>query len=40
MAERLGGGTHPLVADMAKDVAATQAVEIDRMQGVLTDLEA
>ena len=40
MAERLGQGTHPLVMDMAKDVAATQAVEIARMQEVLADLEA
>ena len=40
MADRLGGGTHPIVTDMAKDVAATQAVEIARMQEVLTDLEA
>ena len=40
MAERLGGGTHPLVMDMAKDVAATQSVEIARMQEVLADLEA
>jgi uncharacterized protein (DUF305 family) len=40
MDERLGQGTHPLVMDMAKDVSATQAVEIDRMQMVLTDLEA
>lgn len=40
MAERLGGGTHPLVMDMAKDVAATQSVEIARMQEVLTDLES
>jgi uncharacterized protein (DUF305 family) len=40
MADRLGGGTHPIVMDMAKDVAATQAVEIARMQEVLADLEA
>ena len=40
MADRLGGGTHPLVMDMAKDVAATQSVEIARMQEVLGDLEA
>lgn len=40
MASRLGQGTHPLVMDMAKDVAATQTVEINRMQEVLTDLEA
>jgi uncharacterized protein (DUF305 family) len=40
MAERLGGGTHPLVMDMAKDVSATQSVEIGRMQQVLDDLEA
>ena len=39
MANRLGQGTHPLVMDMAKDVAATQSVEIARMQEVLTDLE-
>jgi uncharacterized protein (DUF305 family) len=40
MASRLGQGTHPLVMDMAKDVAATQTVEIARMQEVLADLEA
>ena len=40
MAYRLGQGTHPLVMDLAKDVAATQTVEINRMQEVLTDLEA
>ena len=40
MASRLGQGTHPLVMDMAKDVAATQSVEIKRMQEVLFDLEA
>ena len=40
MANRLGQGTHPLVMDMAKDVSATQSVEITRMQEVLTDLEA
>jgi uncharacterized protein (DUF305 family) len=40
MADRLGQGTHPLVMDMAKDVSATQSVEIARMQEVLTDLEA
>jgi uncharacterized protein (DUF305 family) len=40
MAERLGGGTHPLVMDMAKDVAATQSVESTRLQEVLADLEA
>lgn len=40
MAERLGQGTHPLVMDMAKDVAVTQSVEITRMQEVLADLAA
>lgn len=40
MADRLGQGTHPLVMDMAKDVAATQSVEITRMQEVLADLAA
>jgi uncharacterized protein (DUF305 family) len=40
MANRLGQGTHPLVMDMAKDVSATQSVEIARMQEVLSDLEA
>jgi uncharacterized protein (DUF305 family) len=40
MADRLGQGTHPLVMDMAKDVSATQTVEITRMQEVLTDLDA
>ena len=40
MADRLGGGTHPLVMDMVKDVASTQSVEISRMQEVLGDLEA
>lgn len=40
MANRLGQGTHPLVMDMAKDVSATQSVEIKRMQEVLTDLDA
>jgi len=40
MADRLGQGTHPLVMDMAKDVTATQSVEITRMQDVLADLEA
>ena len=40
MANRLGQGTHPLVMDMAKDVSATQSVEITRMQEVLTDLAA
>lgn len=40
MAGRLGQGTHPLVMDMAKDVVLTQSVEIDRMSGVLADLEA
>ncbi len=40
MANRLGQGTHPIVMDMAKDVAATQSVEITRMQEVLADLEA
>ena len=39
MAERLGQGTHPLVMETAKDVAATQSVEIARMQEVLTDLQ-
>lgn len=40
MADRLGQGTHPLVMDMAKDVAATQTFEIARMQEVLADLAA
>ena len=40
MAERLGQGTHPQVMDMAKDVVATQSVEITRMQEVLGDLPA
>ena len=40
MAERVGQGTHPLVMEMAKDVAVTQSVEITRMQEVLTDLDA
>ena len=40
MANRLGQGTHPVVMDMAKDVAATQSVEVTRMQEVLGDLEA
>lgn len=40
MANRLGQGTHPIVMDMAKDVAATQSVEISRMQEVLGDLDA
>ena len=40
MANRLGQGTHPLVMDMAKDVSATQSVEIRRMQEVLSDLQA
>ena len=40
MANRLGQGTHPLVMDMAKDVSATQSVDIARMQEVLSDLAA
>jgi uncharacterized protein (DUF305 family) len=40
MANRLGQGTHPLVMEMAKDVSATQSVEIARMQEVLADLAA
>ena len=40
MADQLGAGTHPLVADMVKDVVSTQTVEINRMQEVLTDLAA
>ena len=40
MANRLGQGTHPIVMDMAKDVSATQSVEITRMQEVLADLDA
>ena len=40
MASHLGQGTHPLVNDMVKDVAATQSVEIARMQDVLADLPA
>ena len=40
MANRLGQGTHPIVMDMAKDVSATQTFEIERMQEVLSDLEA
>lgn len=38
MADEAVGASHPIVTELVNDVAATQSVEIDRMQQVLADL--